>query len=271
MALLRGPQAAACPIGLRPRQQRAKPGERRADVLPFHHHVDHAMRFEIFGALKTFRQAFANCLFDHPGASKTDDRAGFGDMDIAEHGIRRRDAARRRIGQDDDIGKLGVAQTLYSDRRARHLHQREDAFLHPRSARGGEHDEWRAALDRRRHPRHDGLARRHAKRAAEKIEILHRGDYVDALQFAKGELHRVGRAGFQSIFFEPVRVALDIAEFQRVQRHFRRGDLFIRRVVEKIVQSCLGGDVACDSRSLARRRSSLRDPCEKRVRRTPGI
>ena len=143
---------------------------------------------EVFRALKAFGQRSQIVCSITRAPAKPMIRARFGDMDIAEHGIRGGDAAGRRIGQDDNIGKLGVAQTLHGDRRARHLHQREDPFLHPRATRGGEDDERRAGCSIATSCRDNGLARRHAKRAAQEIEILHRGNDIHALQFAKGEL-----------------------------------------------------------------------------------
>ena len=52
--------------------------------------VDHAVFFQIFGALKTVRKFFANGLFNNAGTGKTDNAALFGNVDIAEHGERTR-------------------------------------------------------------------------------------------------------------------------------------------------------------------------------------
>ena len=45
------------------------------------------------------------------------------------------------IDNDDDIGQLRGAQFLNGNGRARHLHERENALLHPRAARGGDDDD----------------------------------------------------------------------------------------------------------------------------------
>ena len=79
------------------------------------------------------------------GAGKADQRAGLGDVHVAQHGIGGGDAAGGRIGQHHDIGQACLAQHLHGDRGARHLHQRQDAFLHARAAGRGEQDEGRAA------------------------------------------------------------------------------------------------------------------------------
>ena len=50
--------------------------------------IDHAVLFQIFGALEAVRQFFPDGLFNNSGASKTDNAALFGNMNIAEHGKR---------------------------------------------------------------------------------------------------------------------------------------------------------------------------------------
>ena len=74
---------------------------------PRHHHVDHAVLHQIFGALEAFGQFLADGLLDDARAGKADQRAGFGDMHVAQHRIGGGDAAGGRVGQHDDIGKPG--------------------------------------------------------------------------------------------------------------------------------------------------------------------
>ena len=71
-------------------------------------------------------------------------------------------------------------------------------------------------LDGAEHAGDDGFARRHAERAAQKFEILHRDRHLRALQGADGEPDGVIGSGFGAIILEPVGIALDVAEFQRV-------------------------------------------------------
>src|SRR5262245_2334878 len=66
-----------------PGQQPAQFSERRAQFMPMHHHVDHAMLCEILGALETLRQFLADGLLDHAWAGKTDQRARLGYLYIA--------------------------------------------------------------------------------------------------------------------------------------------------------------------------------------------
>src|SRR4051794_37153026 len=64
-----------------------------AQIMAVDNHIDHAVCFEILSALKAFRQFFADRLLDDARSGKADERSGLGDMDIAQHGIRRGDAA----------------------------------------------------------------------------------------------------------------------------------------------------------------------------------
>ena len=52
------------------------------------HPVEHPVVEQVFGALEAFGQLFANGLFDHAGAREADERVGFGDLHITQHGIR---------------------------------------------------------------------------------------------------------------------------------------------------------------------------------------
>ena len=72
-------------------------------------HVDHAVFEQIFRTLKAFGQILADGVADDPRAREADERAGLGDMHIALHGKGRRDAARRRIGEDDDVRQARLA------------------------------------------------------------------------------------------------------------------------------------------------------------------
>ena len=78
------------------------------------------------------------------------------------------------------------------------------------------------------HAGDDRLARRHAERTAEKIEILNaRSMIADPSMLAGGEPDRIVRAGLEPVFLETIGVALHVAEFQRIQRHLRVGIVVI--------------------------------------------
>ena len=128
------------------RHSRASVG---AQLVAMHHHVDHAVVFEIFGALEAVGQLLADGLLDDARAREADQRAGLRDVHVAEHRVGGRDAAGGRIGQHHDVGLARLAQHLDRDGGARKLHQRQNALLHARAAGGRKHDEGRAPSARR--------------------------------------------------------------------------------------------------------------------------
>ena len=67
--------------------------QRGAQLVAMDDHVDHAVLEQIFGALEAFRQLLADRLGDDARAGETDLRAGLGDLDVAQHGVGRADAA----------------------------------------------------------------------------------------------------------------------------------------------------------------------------------
>ena len=161
-----------------------QPAQGFLQLLAVDDHVDHAVGEQIFGALESFGQLFADGLFDHPLPGEADQRAGLGDLDVAEHRIGCGDAAGRRVGQDDDVGQAGFLQFGQSDGRARHLHQRQDAFLHPRAAGRGEQDVGTFACDRGTDAGEEGRADRDAHRSAHEGEILDTDDGLFAADLA---------------------------------------------------------------------------------------
>ena len=196
------------------------------------HHVDHAVGLEIFGALKTFGQLFADGLFDHARPREPDQRARLRDLDIAEHAIGGGHTAGGWIGEHNQIGLPRLAQQLHRDGGARQLHQREDALLHARPARGRKHDEWRAVLDRRFQSGDDRLARRHAERATHEVEVLHADNHGEPFEGAAAELDGIGRRGFCAGILQAIGVAALVAELERIERYFRDRDVLPGRVVE---------------------------------------
>ena len=200
--------------------------------MAVHHHVDHAVVAQVLRLLEAFRQFLADGLLDHARAGEADQRAGLGDVHVAEHGVGRGDAAGGRIGEHDDVGPLRLAQLLHCDGGARQLHQREDALLHARAARRREHDERRAAIDRGLEPGDHRLARRHAERAAHEIEILHADHDRLAFELAEAELDRVSEIGLGARILETVDVAALVAELERIGGDLGNGDVFPFLLVE---------------------------------------
>ena len=77
-----------------------------------HHGVQHAVLQQEFAALEALGQLLADGLLDHARAGESDQRAGFGDIQVAQHGERSGHAAGGGIGQTEMYG------TLASSRRA---------------------------------------------------------------------------------------------------------------------------------------------------------
>src|SRR5262249_15570101 len=68
-------------------QEPAQIGERGSQVAARYHHVDHAVIPEILGTLETVGQLLADGLLDHARSGKADERTGFGDLNVTEHGV----------------------------------------------------------------------------------------------------------------------------------------------------------------------------------------
>ena len=197
-----------------------------------HHHVDHAVIAQVLGFLESVGQFFADGLLDDARAGEADQRAGLGDVHVAQHRVGRGDAAGGRIGQHDDVGPARLAQPLHRDGGARQLHQRQDALLHARAARGREQHERTVLLHRGVEPLDHRLARRHAERAAHEIEILHADDGSEPVEPAEAEFYRVVEAGLAARIFQPIDIAALVAEAQRIDRHLGHGDVEPGLVVE---------------------------------------
>ena len=158
---------------------RSRPISRASVSLQFgalDHHVDDAVLVQVFGALEPLGQFLPHRLLDHPRAGEADQRAGLGDLDVAQHGEAGGDAAGGGIGQHDDERQAGFLHQPRGDDRARHLHQADRALLHARAARGGEHDQRRLLQHRQPRRGDDALAHRGAHRAADELELHRRDD-----------------------------------------------------------------------------------------------
>ncbi len=115
----------------------------------WHDEVEEAVLEQELAALEPFGKALADRLLDDARAGEADQRAGLGDVEVAEHGEAGGDAAGGRVGEHRDVGHAGVAQAGERRRDLGHLHQRQDALLHARAA-GGRDDDQRAAASRPR-------------------------------------------------------------------------------------------------------------------------
>jgi hypothetical protein len=121
---------------------------------------------------------------------------------------------------------------LLGDGRARHLHQREHALLHPSTARRGKHNKSRFASGCRFKSADDRFTCRHAKGTAHEVEVLNPDGNCLPLHGTDADLDRVDEAGFCFGVPQTINIALFIAEFQRIQRDFRKRDILEGAAVE---------------------------------------
>jgi hypothetical protein len=76
--------------------------------------VNHSMLHQEFTALEPFRKFLTNRLFDHPRPGKSNQRAGFGDVEISQHGEACGHAPSCRIGKNGDIRKALAIEVCQS-------------------------------------------------------------------------------------------------------------------------------------------------------------
>ncbi|KIU01074.1 hypothetical protein QU39_00395, partial [Staphylococcus aureus] len=167
-------------------QQPDQLAERLAQLLAMGDHVDQAVLAIIFRGLEIVGQLLADRVLEHAAAGEGEHCARLGNLDVAQHRIGGHHAARGRVGQHDDIGQAGIVEHLDRHGGARHLHQREYAFLHARAARGSEGDIGRPRRDRGLDALDERLAHGLAHRAAHEGEVLHADHCLAAEDRARG-------------------------------------------------------------------------------------
>ena len=192
---------------------------------------------QILRPLEPFGELLADRLLDHAGAGEANKRVGLGDLHIAQHRVGGGHAAGRRVCQHHDIGQARLFQHLDRHGRARHLHQRQDAFLHPRATGGGEKDERAAKLNGLFGPGDDGVADIHAHRAAHEREILRGGDNRRPADIAFDHQHRLFLARRLLGGFHAVGVFLLVAEVQWIGQRFRHGDFLELAAIEQRLEA----------------------------------
>jgi hypothetical protein len=96
--------------------------------------IEHAVLEEELAALESVGQLLADGLLDHAWSREANQRAGLGDVQVAEHREACRDAAGGRIREDRDIGNVLLVESRKGGTNFRHLHQRQGAFHHAGAA-----------------------------------------------------------------------------------------------------------------------------------------
>ena len=119
---------------------RSRRDELVAQLGPADDPVDEAVLEQELGALEARRQLLGDRAGRDARAGEADERVRLGDVDVAEGRERGEDAAGRRVGQDRQERHAAALQALERRQRLGQLHERERALLHPRAARGADHD-----------------------------------------------------------------------------------------------------------------------------------
>src|ERR1700687_3056354 len=178
--------------------------------------IEEAVLQNKFGTLKAFGEFLANGLFDDAGACETDESAGFGDIEIAEHCKTGGDAAGGGIGEDGDIGNFFVIEVGKSGGNFCELHEADGALHHAGATGGGNGDERLTSLHGQFGGASDFLSYHGAHRPADETELHGTADYGTALQLAFGGDDGVVEAEFFAGVFQAGRVGFGVDKFKRV-------------------------------------------------------
>src|SRR2546425_1152484 len=169
--------------------------EHLLEVAPLDDHVELSVRQQELRALESLGKRLTDRLGDDRRPGKADQRARLGEDDVAEHREARRDAAGGGIGEDRNVRQPAGAEPLERGRGLGHLHQGEDALLHPRAARRRDDDHGQVLVDRELDRARELLTDHRAHAAAEEAELedgedggqpADRGDAADHRLVARG-------------------------------------------------------------------------------------
>lgn len=103
--------------------------------------VEEAVFEEELGALEAFWEFLADGLLDDAWAGEADEGAGFGDVEVAEHGEAGGDAAGGGVSQDRDVGNFMRGEFGQCGGDFCELHEAGDAFHHAGAAGRRDDDE----------------------------------------------------------------------------------------------------------------------------------
>src|SRR5216683_2209079 len=191
-------------------------GDEGLEVLARDNGVEETVFEEEFGALKSFGEFLADGLLDDARAGETDERAGFGDVEVAEHGEAGGDASGGGVGHHGDVGDLLVVEAGEAGGDLGELHQAGNAFHHARATRGRDDDErmpcGEGAVDCTR----DGLADDGSHAAADEAVLHHAEDDRVRAELADGVDDGVVEAGLLLGVGEALLVGLEVGEVERV-------------------------------------------------------
>src|SRR5581483_10451051 len=208
--------------------------EQRGDVVaqlaPLEDHVDGAVREKKLGALESFGQFFAHRLLDHARAGEADERLRFGDDDVRDHGEACGNAAHRRVGEHGYKRNAALAEARERRRRLGHLQQGQQALLHARAAAGAETNERNMPLETHVDAAHEALADDRTHGSAHEVEFEGARDDRHVFERSVHDDQGVAFAGLALRFVQPILIALQILEFEHVDRR-QIGAYFLARMI----------------------------------------
>ena len=135
-------------------------------------------------ALEALGQALADGLLDDAGACKTDECARLGQHDVAKAGKAGGNAAGRGVGQHTDVQPAPGRKALDGGAGLGHLHQAENALLHPGAAAGRKDDQRQFFRRRVLDGAGDLLAHGRAHAAHKEAAVQHSGHHRHAADAA---------------------------------------------------------------------------------------
>ena len=207
------------------------PGERRLHLGPVDDQVEHPVLEQELRALEALRQRLPDRLLDHARAGEADQRVGLRDVQVAEHRVGGRHAARRRVGHDRDVrdppsaSRASAAEIFaicMSDRMPSCMRAPPEVETRIRGRR---------SASARSAARVDLLAHDRAHRAGHEEELHGADDDRNALERARPDDDRVRGPDVLFRVAQPVAVLLAVAELQRIRGAQVRVelDVFARR------------------------------------------
>src|SRR2546427_3612985 len=223
-------------------EERENAAEGLLEITPLDDHVELAVREQELRALESLGQRLTDRLRNDPWSGEPDQRARLGQDDVAEHREARGDAAGRGIGEDRDVRQPGGGKPLERGGGLGHLHQREDALLHPGAAGRRDDDDRQMLVDGELNGAGELLADDRAHAAAEEAELedgehgrlaADRRDTTDDRFVGRGLLG--GRA-------DAFAILLGVLERQRIGRHQAGLALLERASVGQLTDALTGGD-----------------------------
>ena len=155
-------------------------------------------------------------MFDDARARKPDERAGFRDVQVAEHREAGRDSAGGGIRQNRNIRQLFVVEPGQRGRNFGELHQTHCALHHARAAGTRDGDKRLARFNGQLDAARDFFAHYRAHRAADKAEFHRAHHHRSSIELALCRYDGVIHAEFFPRFLEPLRVRLGVHELERI-------------------------------------------------------